>query len=187
MIGYLSGNLKLVQDNFYIIEVQGVGYRVEPVGLNYLENQSVEIYVYTYVRENEIRLFGFDDPELLEVFEKLLSVSGIGPKAAVSVLSTMSLESFLAAIEAQDSHALKVPGVGVKTAQKVILELKNSNLIKEKKFRKNKIDHETLSDAILALEGLGYKKQEVEQVISTLVVDPAWESEDIIKLVLSKL
>ncbi len=129
MIGKLTGKIDQIIDGYAIIDVGGVGYRVHMTDVNMgkaAKQQEVELYIHTHVREDHIMLYGFQSQEELGIFELLLSISGIGPKAALGILTIASPSTIKNAIVEGDSSILtRVSGVGKKTAERVILELRN--------------------------------------------------------------
>ena len=157
MIGSLKGKVASRRPDNVLIDVNGVGYAVS-VPLHVLstlpeEGHEVFLYIYTHVREDAIHLFGFASDEQKKVFTTLLGISGIGPKVAMNILSGISHDDFLRAIEKEDVEMLcRVPGLGKKTAQRLILELR------EKLPSSTGIADRTFEDALSALVNLGYKK-----------------------------
>ena len=130
MIAHLSGSLLRVESTYIIIDVHGVGYKVAvPVSVLVTlpdPGGSVSLNIYTQVREEEISLFGFATTSDQRVFELLISVTGIGPKVAMSILSSLDAQSVCRIVAAEDTRSLvKVPGIGLKTAQRLVLELKD--------------------------------------------------------------
>lgn len=129
MIGKLKGKVENIDDGHAIIDVGGVGYLVQMTDVNLgkisLEDEA-ELFIHMHVREDQLALFGFQTKEEMTVFELLLSISGIGPKAALGILTIASPATIKTAIVEGDATILtKVSGVGKKTAERVILELKN--------------------------------------------------------------
>lgn len=130
MIAHLRGKLLAKQPHVIVVDVQGVGYEVTIPVSTYSslpqEGEDVAIRIYTQVREDAIALFGFATSDEKTLFEKLISVSGIGPKLAITVLSGVAVPELISAIRAQQSDRLtKIPGVGKKTAERMVLELKD--------------------------------------------------------------
>lgn len=164
MLGSIRGRTILKREKFLIVEVAGVGYKVSSTNSvleSVAENQEVFLFLYTHVREDALQLYGFTEEKDLEVFEKLLGVSGIGPKGALSVLNVAGVENLEHAITAQDLNYLtKVSGIGRKTAEKIILELKDKIVSKEKNT--NLKDE---ADALEALKALGYSQNEARQAL----------------------
>lgn len=188
MIGYLKGQVKYTETKAIIIDVNGVGYRVEVGKIDYLEGQDVELFIHTHVREQELRLFGFKTQDDLAMFEKLLEVQGVGPKVAMSLISELGLERILYAFENENPHALKVSGVGLKTAEKIVLEMRGKEIkVQSSSISKLPVSRAVVEEAISALEGLGYKKFEIQNELAKVGMQPDWGSEDIIKELLSKL
>lgn len=162
MIGSLRGKLISRRPDNVIVEVHGIGYQVN-VPLNILSNlpnegSEVFLHIYTHVREDALQLFGFSDEDEKKIFTTLLGVTGIGPKMALNILSGISHDDFRKAIEAEDVALLcRVPGLGKKTAHRLILELREKLPSIDKP--KDRIFEDTLS----ALVNLGYKKSEAQQ------------------------
>lgn len=167
MIGFLHGKVLLIKDTTLILDVSGVGYKVLtplPLILSLTTGQELSLYIHTHVREDQLTLFGFKDECDLFLFEKLTSVSGIGPKGALSMLSVHSPSSIADAVERGDASALShTPGVGKKTAEKIIIELKGKlkHLVGAK-------ETDTTYEVRLALETLGYSSKEIYEVLQKL-------------------
>lgn len=190
MISYLEGTVKDTLDSITIIEVNGVGYGVKIAGMQALEGQEVRVYVYTHVRENEISLFGFQNKEDLYVFEKLLGVSGVGPKSALAIIDVHGADGVAKHINSNNPQGLKVSGVGQKTAEKIIIELKSK--LKDIKFSNissanNKIENNLVDDAKEALVALGYREAEIEKAFSTFEMREEYTSAEIIREILKLL
>ena len=128
MIAWLSGALRHVAESTLIVDVQGVGYLLTvPVGVagQHTVGDMVELHVHTHVREDQIALYGFDSPEQVRAFQLLLSVTGIGPKSAVSVLSVLGPAQLAEAVETSDIAMLKqAQGVGKRVAERIAMELR---------------------------------------------------------------
>lgn len=130
MIGYLRGKIGLVGEDRLILDVGGVGYLMQIPASTRTRLPSVgsdfQLFTYLHVREDALTLYGFSDPEEKQLFELLLSVSGVGPKVAVGVLSSVTPETFRRCVLFEDLGVLqKIPGVGKKTAQRMVLDLKD--------------------------------------------------------------
>lgn len=184
-----------------IVDVGGIGYEIRtpltvmtqlpPVGV------EVILHTYYYVREDAILLYGFVAKDDLEVFKKLIKVSGIGPKGALGILSTITPDELRFAIIADDVKTIsKAPGIGKKTAQKLILELKDKLKIKDfEDFVKTEVDENDISllpvdqksDAIAALVALGYSSSEAIKAIRSMKITETTSVEDIIKGALKRL
>ncbi len=168
MIGFLSGTIKLNTDKHLIIDVNGVGYKIFISG-NTFKNlpkpgEKVELYTHLYIRESLMELYGFLNRQELEFFELLISISGIGPKGALGVLTVASIDTLKTAIANEESSILtKVSGIGKKMAEKIILELKNKT---GEEFKgKAGIDD---SDTIDALVNLGYRTKEARDILKKI-------------------
>jgi len=157
MIGSLRGKLVLKSPDNVLIDVNGVGYVVS-VPVNMLsdlpaEGNEVSLMIYTHVREESIQLFGFPSEHEKRVFATLLGISGVGPKMALNILSGMPYDDFLAAVQSEDVALLcRVPGLGRKTAQRLILELREK--LPSSRGGRDRV----FEDALSALVNLGYKK-----------------------------
>jgi len=172
MIAYLEGEIQKKLSNAVIINTGGVGYLVH-INKNFLaeceENEQIETYCHTSVRENDISIFGFLNIAELEMFKLLISVSGIGPKTGLEILNN-KVSSLKYAISNGDIELLiKTPGIGKKTAERVILDLKGkiSNAI-EKPENYTDETRSVNEDAIAALENLGYRKHQILQTLKKL-------------------
>ena len=168
MIASLRGIIESNTDKHIIIDVNNVGYKAYISGNTFKnlpeKGEKIKLYTYLYVRENIIDLYGFLNLEELEIFELLISVSGIGPKGALSVLTVVSIETLKKAIVNEESDILtKVSGIGKRMAEKIILELKNKV---DGKFLGEGIGAE--SEAIDALISLGYKVQEAREALKKI-------------------
>lgn len=167
MIGFLHGKALIIKDNNLILDVSGVGYKILtplPLLLSVVEGQDISLYIHTHVREDQLTLFGFKDEGDLFLFEKLTSVSGIGPKSALAMLSVHSPSSIADAVERGDSEALShTPGIGKRTAEKIIIELKGklSHLAGAK-------ETDVTYEVRLALETLGYSSKEIHETLQKL-------------------
>ncbi len=185
MIGYINGKIQLVRESGVIIEAQGVGYKVS-VNPNLLvklhPEENAELYIYTYVREDTLALYGFEKAEELDFFEMLISVPGIGPKAALNILAAAPIEKIRSSIQNQDPTLLfSVSGIGKKTAEKVVIELKNrigatGNLFVGEKAQ----------DVYDALLQLGFRQAEISKALSELPVEIK-TTEEKLKYCLAKL
>ncbi len=166
MIGFLSGIVKSIRHHQAIILVGGVGYTVTlPASLNVLLDRPLELYIHTHVREDALTLFGFKDEASLNLFELLLTVSGVGTKSAQAIISVASAEAIKKAIENSNLNFFTaVPGIGKKSAQKIILDLKS-------KFSKTDAQLDQLEgnpDLNQALTQLGFSKSEIISVLPSI-------------------
>ena len=185
MIGFLSGNVHSTNTSSVIIDVHGVGYKILaplPVVVSSIVGSPLSLFIHTHVREDHITLYGFKDENDLFLFEKLTTVSGIGPKSALAMLSVHSPSSLADAVERNDAEALShTPGVGKKTAEKIILELKGklSHLI-------GKEMNDTTLEVRMALEALGYTSKDIHDALKDINTDNKTTS-TIIKEALNQL
>jgi Holliday junction DNA helicase RuvA len=175
MIEQVQGNLAKKSPTFCIINCHGIGIGVH-ISLNtyqYLgkELEEVRLLTYLHVREDALQLFGFGEEEERAAFRKLISISGIGPRLAMIILSGLTVDEFSqAVVTGNDMVLTKIPGVGKKTAQRVILELKEkielSKKISDKDFPvKGAAEQEKFKEATLALISLGYKQQDANRSV----------------------
>ena len=192
MIAYVKGILENKSNDYVIIDVSGVGYKVymSEAGMDKLGNigDTVKIHTYHRVREDDISLFGFNTAEELRMFELLISVSGVGAKTALVMLACVPPSEFAIAVISNDiSKLTKIPGIGAKSAQRIVLELKdklkkdeNINKVEDIKVKQAEKDDNTIQDAINALQVLGYNRKEIEKAIEKLDTQNM-SVEDIIK------
>ncbi len=177
MIAYLKGNLVTKSEEYIILEVQGIGYKVymSKISIDKLgEENQVKIYTYLKIREDDISLFGFCTNEELHMFELLISVGGIGAKSAIAILSNITPSKFALAVITNDVNSLKkLPGIGGKTAQRIILELKDKIKTEEaieiqnNENIENEVQkEEDAEELIQALQVLGYRRYEINKVLS---------------------
>ncbi len=173
MISYLEGKILDINEKFFVINIDGVGYKVfSHAGI--LEKipaigQIVKIWTHLYVREDAMDLYGFLEKEELEFFEMLISISGIGPRSALGILEVAPVSSLKQAIVSEDeTFFTKVSGIGRKTAQRLILELK-SKLIKTVVLEKG--EFKEMGDAFEALVSLGYRANDVRRILNELPKD----------------
>lgn len=172
MIGKIKGKIETVKENYVIVDVQGVGYKVFMNGYSLAKiagKETVELFIHTYVREDALALFGFLTEEELAMFELLISISGIGPKAGMGILSIATPKTIKTAILNEDSSILtKVSGIGKKTAERVILELQNKVAdISVGEKEEASID----VDAIEALIMMGYSNSEARDALKSVSLD----------------
>lgn len=200
MIGFIKGKVIDIEGNqLIVLTADSVGYRVViPSNLNFLIDQEAALFIFTVVKENEISLWGFEAKKDLGLFENLIAVSGVGPRTALALIETKGADNLIRAIIAGDADSLKVSGVGVKTAQKIIIELKNklakfseglSESIVEDSNNNNSVN-KFLKDALAALTSLGYKEADVRTVYSQLnneELELVSNEQDLIKVILKNI
>ena len=179
MIAFVSGILEMKLNGYIVIDVGGIGYKIfmSEIGIDALGNlgDKVKVYTHQHVREDDISLYGFLTMEELNMFELLISVSGVGAKSALSILANVEPSSFALAVITNDTSKLvKIPGVGAKTAARIVLELKdklkNQDMVskKENVVKKATINEEELDEAISALQVLGYNRRDIEKVFEKI-------------------
>ena len=175
MFYYLKGKLALKDENFLVLDICGVGFKIftsqttlSKIGLN----SDVMVYTYTYVREDALDVFGFCDKSELDFFQKLISVSGVGPRLALAILSTFSPEELVVSIFSGDAKRIaRTPGVGPKLAQRMILELKDKIKNEEAETivtAPSVSGSNSVSEAASALVSLGYGEDEAKNAISSV-------------------
>lgn len=172
MIGYLRGRVKRKQTDRVILDVQGVGYSVGIPLSTYLRmgevGDEVELSVYTHVTDNSMSLYGFSSEAEKETFLKLISISGIGPKIALNILSGIEVSDLEEAIRNSDITRISlVPGIGKKTAMRIALELQEKLIEKEKVFRAGMSQER--EDLLSALINMGFKRKEVEKIVDATI------------------
>lgn len=180
MLAYIKGTLEMKLNNYVVIDVGGLGYKVfmSETAIEKLGNIGDIIKVHTYyrVREDDISIYGFNTNEELRMFELLLSVSGIGAKTALAMLSAVTPSEFALAVISNDvSQLVKIPGIGAKSAQRIILELKDKLKAEQSTCRVDDIkikdaikEDNKIMEAVCALQVLGYNKKEIEKAFEKI-------------------
>ncbi|MGM9969769.1 MAG: Holliday junction branch migration protein RuvA [Anaeroplasma sp.] len=168
MYGYIIGKITKINPKYIICENNGIGYlMIVSNPYNYKLNEVYKIYTHQYVREDILDLYGFQTEDEKELFLKLISVSGIGPKSALSILASGTVNEIINAIESRnDAYLRKFPGIGTKASQQIILDLRGKlSFANEDLPSDNSTKLEDVESALLAL---GYNKKEVSKVIAKL-------------------
>ncbi|WP_096188242.1 Holliday junction branch migration protein RuvA [Evansella halocellulosilytica] len=182
MIEYLTGKITHIETDAIVVDVQGVGYLVHcanPFRFQEWLDEKMTVYTYQHVREDALQLFGFLSREERRLFEKLLQVSGIGPKGALAIIASGQPKTVIQAIEEENERFLvKFPGVGKKTARQMILDLKGKlpdvmpSLFDDSDGAAIKVqqhdEKQELTEAIEALKALGYVEREINKVLPNL-------------------
>lgn len=181
MFSYIKGMLEIKSSNFIVVDVNGIGFKIfmPLTSIQRLEETGkiVKIYTYMQVKEDDISLYGFTTNEELRMFELLISVSGIGAKSAITMLSSVTPSKFALAVISNDVKSLtKIPGIGAKSAQRIILELKDKLKTEESiskiedvtGMQEDVVQSESKSEAVQALQVLGYTKFEIEEVLAKI-------------------
>lgn len=201
MLAYIRGKLEIKMTEYVVIDVGGLGYKVfmSEEGIEKLGNigDIVKVHTYYRVREDDISIFGFNTQEELKMFELLLGVSGVGARTALTMLATCTPSEFALAVVSEDVKVLtEIPGIGPKSAKRIILELKDKikkqqvvegikEQIDKNEKQNNKIFDiaevkEKVDEAIQALQVLGYNKKEIEKAFEKLDVKEL-STEELIK------
>ena len=204
MLAYIKGELAQKQIGYIVIDVGGLGYKVfmSENAIDDIGNIGEQIKVHTYykVAEDDISIYGFKTQEELRMFELLISVSGIGAKTAIAMLACVEPSQFAIAVISNDIDTLKkIPGVGPKSAQRIVLELKdkmkkeqqiaeltNATLDQKTKVKKSIIEDNKVQEAMDALQVLGYTRKDVEKALEQIDTTEL-SVEDIIKKALREL
>jgi len=173
MIGFVNGILRFKGDGVVVIECSGIGYEIYVTNSAYCnlpnEDEQVKLYTWLLVREDEMTLFGFESMEEKSLFLSLISVSGVGAKTALQILSGIRQRDLVNAIVSEDTSLIgKVKGIGKKTAERIVLELKDKlnpyEYVLPLMQAQNEADPNALSDAIIVLTSLGINKHQATQL-----------------------
>ena len=201
MLAYVKGTLEIKTKGYIVVEANGIGYKIfmpestiEKLGAI---GEQIKIFTFMRVREDDVSLYGFITNEELRMFELLLSVSGIGAKGALTILSNITPSQFALAVISGDVGMLKkLPGIGPKTAQRTILELKDklkkeqeiavATEEEESSFQEAILEDEKISEAVSALQVLGYSRKEIAGALEKMDMK-SLSVEDIIRKGLSVL
>ena len=203
MIGYIKGTIEGITQDSIILENNGIGYQILTSGI-VLEHigvlhQDTLLFTYLHVREDGIALFGFPTTEELDVFKLLIGVNGIGPKAALAILSVLSVKDLSLAIIAGDVKAItKANGVGKRGAERIIMELKDKLSVddyfgNESEYNSSESElsssdyHNGIEDTVLALVSLGYSEFEAMKAIKMIPGAEQMDSQEFLKLALKKM
>ena len=201
MYAYIKGELAEKNIDHIVVEAGGIGYLiyVPAQSIDYLpdEGDQIKVYTYLYIREDAMVLYGFLTKDDLEIFKMLITVSGIGPKGGLGILSTLSADDLRFAILSGDSKTIsKAPGIGAKTAQRVIIDLKDKMSLEEafeKKLDNNAdgvqktLNSSIKNDAVMALSALGYSSAESLKAVSKVDIIDDMDVEDVLKLALKNM
>jgi Holliday junction DNA helicase RuvA len=201
MIGYLKGELAEIKENYVVLDVGNIGYEVNLPGSAIMQlparGSIIKLYTYLHVREDALNLFGFLTKDDLEMFKLLITVNGIGPKGALGILSSISTDDIRFAVLADDAKTIaKAPGIGSKTASKLILELKDK--FKLETAFEQRLQNQSLNqtgsgifskkeEAVQALTVLGYSGSDALKIVNQIDITEEMTSEEILKLCLKKM
>lgn len=203
MIAYLKGIIAEVTPTRLVLEVNSIGYEIFISSREASElpgrGEEVKIYTYFNVREDAMQLFGFQSEDDLEMYKLLLNVNGVGPKAALGILSVLTADDVRFAVLSDDAKAIaKAPGIGMKTAKKLILELKDKFTLEEafeKKLENGAsgaepgavVESDAKTEAIQALTALGYANSDALRAVRRAEITEDMDTETILKLALKQL
>lgn len=193
MISYIKGVVDSVESDRVVIENNQIGYNIlmpvttlEKLGIG----EEVKIYTYFNVREDAMQLFGFFSKEELELFKKIISVSGVGPKGGLAIVSALSGEQLQMAIISGDAKAIsKAQGIGAKTAQRIIIELKDKIDLEDMIHTpgNDDISNSVQSDAVDALVALGYSKGDAFSAVKKIEITENMDVEEVLKKALKNI
>ncbi len=198
MLAYIKGNLEAISDDSVVIENNNIGYLIKTTGkvLSRLPamHSLIMLYTYMYVREDEISLYGFLTTEELEVFKLLINISGVGPKAASSILSTLSVDELRMAVLSDDTKAIsKANGIGAKGAQRIIIELKDKLRIEDMiSFNGSEDSADNNSNGVIgevtmALASMGFSNSDAMKAIKNVDSYESMSVEELLKKALKKI
>lgn len=189
MFEYIVGYLKEITPAYVVVETHGFGYQIamgNPYRLSSQIDQEVKLYLYQVIREDAHLLYGFQKITEKQLFQRLISVSGIGPKSGLAIMANEDHEGMVQAIETGDvNYLVKFPGVGKKTAQQMILDLRGklgelSGEVPALVVASTSGDH-ALEEALAALEALGYSSKEIKRVEKELVAGPQLTTDEYLR------
>lgn len=204
MIGQIRGLILEKQPPQLIVDVHGIGYEIDAPMSTFYQlpdvGQEISLFTHFVVREDAHHLFGFYTRDERTLFRTLLKVNGVGPRLALTILSSIAPEEFVRCVLNNDTASLvRLPGVGKKTAERLVIEMRdklsdwyqaapveNATLIQSDKKEGTRIRHQTLQDAISALIALGYKQQEANRTV-TKIDDGFASSEELIRRALREM
>lgn len=199
MIGFVKGRIDEITEDNVVVDIGGIGCNVKISGETAAQlsgiNEEVKLYTYTCVREDSFQLYGFLTRDDLEIFKKLITVNGIGPKGGLAILSVMSADNLRFAIISGDAAAIaKAPGIGKKTAERVILDLKDKVSIEDtfvsgKMTQSNEktADNQAKKEAVEALTALGYSASDALRAVNMVSFEEGMSVEAILKLALKNM
>lgn len=197
MFAYIKGSIEYINQDSVIIDHNGIGFKVmtsiQTINKVNLHN-IVTIYTHMNVREDDISLYGFLTKEELDIFRLLIGISGIGPKGALAILSTLSVDELRIAVLSEDYKAIaKANGVGTKTAQRLVIELKDKLKLEdvlsgfEDDNSASNVNPDNISEASMALVSLGYTNSEALKAIKKVSGYDTMSVENLIKAALKKM
>lgn len=197
MIAYVKGEMTHILDDSVVVDVHGIGYQIicaNPYDFQSQINKEVFIHTYHHVREDSQTLYGFKTEEEKSLFEKLISVSGIGPKSGLAIQGSVNVSDFVLAVEREDEkYLMSFPGVGKKTSRQIILDLKGkltelmvaTDNTDYKEITKQ--DQKQLQETTEALKALGYLDREIQAIIPQLQNTEQSNTDDLVRKALALL
>ncbi len=203
MIAYIKGEIAEITEDNLVLEANRIGYNIKistgTAGRLPAVGEEVKIYTYTYVREDAFLLYGFLTKDDLEIFKKLITVNGIGPKGGLAILSVMTADDLRFAVMAGDAKAIaKAPGVGMKTAERVILDLRDKVSMEDAFVHREAAQANTdagendraavaRKEAVEALAALGYSSTDALKAVKQVEIAEGMEAEEILKQALKRM
>ncbi len=199
MIGFVKGRIDEISEENVVVDIGGIGCNVKISSETAAQlsgvNEEVKLYTYTCVREDLFQLYGFLTRDELEILKKLITVNGIGPKGGLAILSVMSADNLRFAIIAGDAAAIaKAPGIGKKTAERVILDLKDKVSIEDTfasremtQLTEKAVDKQAKNEAVEALTALGYSASDALRAVNMVSFEEDMSVETILKFALKNM
>ena len=198
MIAFIKGEIADMGDGYVVIENNGMGYMINVPGSVLAKvsgiGETVMLHTHMYIREDELSLYGFNSKDELEIFKLLISISGVGPKAASSILTVLDANAFRMAVLSGDEKAItKANGVGSKGAKRIIMELKDKISLEDISTEGNSLnvnaggDDSNITEAIMALVSLGYGNSEAMSAVRKVQGAGDMDSGEIVKKALKNL
>lgn len=201
MYAFIKGRIDSLAEENVVLDTGGIGYNIKISSGTFAAlpgiGEEVKLYTYTSVREDALCLYGFLSRDELEIFKKLITVNGIGPKGGLAVLSVMSADNFRFAVLSGDAAAIaKAPGIGKKTAERVILDLKDKISLEDTLIHSKMhvvsnaggaLDHRAQNEAVEALTALGYSASDALHAVKSISVEEDMDVETILKLALKNM
>lgn len=198
MLAYIRGELQWLDEDEIVIDVNGLGYKIK-TSFNVINKMPcsgsiVFLYTYMHIREDDISIFGFLSKDEITIFKLLISISGVGPKAALSIMSTLSIDELRLAILSNDTKSIsKANGIGIKTAQRVAMELKDKFKLEDSinvysnNSLENCIKNDNVNDVAIALTNLGYSNVEALRAIKKVTESDKLSTEQLLKEALKNI
>lgn len=190
MIAFVKGFVSAYGTDYIVVDNNGIGYEIAYAHTeNVRLNEEISVYTYMHVTENDVALFGFESMDEKDLFMRLISVKGLGPKTVMNMLATKGYDHIIQAIEAGDVKTLKnLPGIGEKSASQIVLDLKGKLIPTTVKSTSSKQTYpQEIQDALEGLKNLGYKAGELSSVANIMNESPGLTTEEYLRIGLSIL